>query len=63
MKSPPQLGSITITLLARAGEAIAWRTLSRKAAGAPPETVFTNLIKEINVAGPHLPSTMTPTDF
>ena len=63
LKSPPQLGSITIILFANAGLRTACFVLSRSALGAPPETVFTNRIKAIKVPGPHFPSTTTPTDF
>ena len=55
--------SITITLLAKAGDLTECLTLSLRADGAPPETVLTNRINEINVAGPHLPSERMPTDF
>ena len=37
--------------------------LSRSAAGAPPETILVRRSSAMIVAGPHLPSTLTPTDF
>ena len=61
--SGSELGSRTIILFASAGPLIARLALSRRRVGAPPETVFNNLIKDIIVAGPQTPSTFTPTDF
>ena len=61
--SPPLLGSKTITLSASAGPRFLCETSSRNRTGAPPLTIVVNRSNAIIVAGPHLPSTVTPTDF